>query len=124
MAASRATAASAKRFLDRLIEQAPFEVRAIQVDGGSESMADFENACDDRDIELCVLPPRSPQLNGRVERLHATYRHELYGSYNLPHRIESLNRCLDDFNYHFNRQRPHQALGGLTPSQYLQSTAA
>ncbi|MCY3930412.1 MAG: hypothetical protein OXH70_01715 [Acidobacteria bacterium] len=34
MTASRATAASAKRFLDRLIEQAPFKVRAIQVDGG------------------------------------------------------------------------------------------
>ncbi len=124
MAASRATAASAKRFLDRLIEQAPFQVRAIQVDGGSEFMADFEQACKDRDIELCVLPPRSPQLNGRVERLQATYRHEFYGSYQLPHRIEPLNRCLDDFNHHYNRQRPHQALGGLTPWQYFQSTAA
>jgi len=124
MAASRATAASAKRFLDRLIEQAPFEVRAIQVDGGSEFMADFEQACEDRGIELCVLPPRSPQLNGRVERLQATYRHEFYGSYNLPHRIQPLNRCLDDFNHHYNQQRPHQALGGLTPWQYLHNRAA
>ena len=124
MAASRATAASAKRFLDRLIEQAPFKVKAIQVDGGSEFMADFEQACAEHGIELCVLPPRSPQLNGRVERLQATYRHEFYGSYQLPHRIEPLNRCLDDFNHHYNRQRPHQALAGLTPWQYLQSTAA
>jgi len=99
---------AAKRFLDRLIEQAPFEVRAIQVDGGSEFMAYFEQACEDRDLELCVLPPRPPQLNGRVERLQATYRHELYGSYNLPHRIDPLNRCLDDFNYHYNRQRPRR----------------
>lgn len=60
MAASRATAASAKRSLDRLIEQAPFKVRAIQVDGGSEFMADFEQACQDRNIELCVLTPGSP----------------------------------------------------------------
>ena len=80
MAASRATAASAKRFLDRLIEEAPFPIGAIQVDGGSEFMADFEQACNDRDIELCVLPPRSPKLNGRVERLQATYRHEFYRS--------------------------------------------
>ncbi|MYA07976.1 MAG: transposase [Holophagales bacterium] len=69
-------------------------------------------------LELCVLPPRSPQLNGRVERLQATYRDEFYGSYTLPHRIEPLNRCLDDFNHHYNRQRSHQALGGLTPWQY------
>ena len=124
MAASRATAASAKRFLDRLIEQAPFEVRAIQVDGGSEFMADFEQACAERGIQLCVLPPRSPQLNGRVERLQATFRHEFYGSYTLPHRIEPLNRCLDDFNHLYNRLRPHQALGGLTPWQYLHNSAA
>ena len=106
MAASRTTAASAKRFLDRLIEEAPFPIGAIQVDGGSEFMADFEQACNDREIELCVLPPRSPKLNGRVERLQATYRHEFYGSYTLPHRIKPLNRCLDDFNHHYNRQRP------------------
>ena len=124
MAASRATAASAKRFLDRLQQQAPFEVKAIQVDGGSEFMADFEQACEERNIQLCVLPPRSPQLNGRVERLQATYRHEFYGSYQLPHQIEPLNRCLDDFNHHYNRQRPHQALGGLTPWQYLHNRAA
>ena len=124
MAASRTTAASAKRFLDRLIEEAPFPIGAIQVDGGSEFMADFEQACNDREIELCVLPPRSPKLNGRVERLQATYRHEFYGSYTLPHRIKPLNRCLDDFNHHYNRQRPHQALGGRTPWQYLQDKAA
>jgi hypothetical protein len=124
MAASRATAASAKRFLDRLIEQAPFPIKAIQVDGGSEFMADFEQACADRSIQLCVLPPRSPKLNGRVERLQDTFRHEFYASYPLPHRIEPLNRCIQDFNHHYNHQRPHQALGGLTPWQYLQPTAA
>ncbi len=74
-----------------------------QVDGGSEFMADFEQACAERGIQLCVLPPRSPQLNGRVERLQATFRHEFYGSYTLPHRIEPLNRCLDDFNHLYNR---------------------
>ena len=124
MAASRATAASAKRFLDRLIEQAPFPIKAIQVDGGSEFMADFEQACADRRIELCVLPPCSPKLNGRAERLQATFRHEFYASYPLPHQIEPLNRCLEDFNHHYNHQRPHQALGGFTPWQYLQPRAA
>ncbi len=83
-----------------------------------------QETCQDRDIEFCVLPPRSPKLNGRVERLQATYRYEFYGSYTLPHRIEPLNRCVDDFNHHYNRQRPHQALGGRTPWQYLDDRAA
>ena len=61
MAASNATAASAARFLDKLVRQAPFSVEAVQVDGGSEFMAEFEAACGDRNITLAVLPPKSPK---------------------------------------------------------------
>lgn len=61
----RATAISAKRFLDRLSEQAPFPVRAIEVDGGSDFMADLEQALDRR-IDLLrpavtLAPDRRPQ---------------------------------------------------------------
>jgi len=52
-------------------------VKAIQVDGGSEFKADFEAACQARGIRLCVLPPRSPKLNGCVERGNRTHREEL-----------------------------------------------
>ena len=44
MAAYRVTAASAARFLDKLVAEAPFPVRAVQVDGGSEFKAGFEAA--------------------------------------------------------------------------------
>ncbi len=112
MAASRAPA---KQFLDRLIDKAPFPIKAIQVGGGSEFQADSDHACADQCIELCVLPPRSPTLKGRLERLQATFRHGSYASYPLLHQIEPLNRLPDDFNDHYSYQRPHQALGGLTP---------
>ena len=57
----RATATCATRFLDHLIRQAPFDLESVQVDGGSESAAEFETACQRRGIALFVLPPRSPQ---------------------------------------------------------------
>src|SRR4030067_230132 len=72
MVASRATAQAARRFLDTLEERTPFPVRAIQVDGGSEFQAAFEEAWQKRGIRLFVLPPRSPQLNGHVERANRT----------------------------------------------------
>ena len=72
MAASRAAAASAKPFLDRPVEQVPLPIKAIQVDGGSKFMADFEHTCAERSVEIRVLPPRSPRLNGRVGNLEAT----------------------------------------------------
>ncbi len=66
MPASNATAASAARFLDKLVRQAPFTVEAVQAGGGSEFMAEFEAACADRDITLAVLPPKSPKQKGKV----------------------------------------------------------
>ena len=75
---SQATAGTAAAFLDELVARMPFPVQAIQVDGGSEFMADFETACQTREIALYVLPPRSPKLNGRVERLHGTCRREFW----------------------------------------------
>jgi len=70
---SRATANTATDFLDTLETRIPFPVRAIQVDGGSEFEAIFEEECQRRGIKLFVLPPRSPKLNGGVERAHRTH---------------------------------------------------
>lgn len=42
---STATARNAKRFLNGLIKDLPFPLISIQVDGGSEFMAEFEDAC-------------------------------------------------------------------------------
>ena len=76
--AGAATASVAVRMLDALACRLPYPVRAIQVDGGSEFMAEFEAACQTRGIRLFVLPPRSPKLNGCVERTNRTWREEFY----------------------------------------------
>lgn len=51
-----ATARTAKESLERVVERMPFANRGIQVDGGSEFMAEFEEACEDKRIQLFVLP--------------------------------------------------------------------
>ncbi len=55
----------------------PFRIAALQVDG-SEFAAEFEQACQARSLPLFVLPPRSPKLNGHVERAHRTHNEEFY----------------------------------------------
>jgi putative transposase len=70
---SRATATTAACFLDKLERCMPFPIRAVQVDGGSEFEAEFEEECQRRNIKLFVLPPRSPKLNGCVERAQRTH---------------------------------------------------
>ena len=121
---NRATAQSAARFLDKLIRDMPFTVNAIQVDGGSEFMAEFEDACQQRAIQLFLLPPRSPELNGAVERCNSSWRYEFYAVYDLPTRLDHLNPLIDAFQHRYNTYRPHGALGGKTPAQYLAARQA
>ncbi len=121
MAASNATAASAARFLDKLVRQAPFSVEAVQVDGGSEFMAEFEAACGDRNITLAVLPPKSPKQNGRVERMQATLRNEFYNVQDTAVNVSGLRPLIDEYMELYNGWRPHDSLDGMTPDEYLES---
>ena len=121
---NRATAKTAASFLDKLIDQMPFTVDAIQVDGGSEFKADFETACQNKGIRLYALPPKSPQLNGAVERCNGAWRYEFYQVYDLPPSVEALNPLIDSFQHLYNHNRPHGALAGKTPAQYLKTRRA
>ena len=118
---TRATAATAAQFLDSLQRRAPFPIRAIQVDGGSEFQADFERACQAKGIQLFVLPPHSPKLNGFVERAHRTHQEEFYQVYAADLQLEPLNQALQAWEHTYNTVRPHQSLDGMTPAEYIQA---
>ena len=113
---SRATAKTAAGFLDTLLARMPFPVKGIQVDGGSEFMAQFETACKERGVKLFVLPPRSPKLNGHVERAHRTHREEFYQLVDLPDSLPKLRQMLRGWEEVYNSYRPHQALGRPSPA--------
>jgi transposase InsO family protein len=115
----RATAFAASQFLETLLHRMPFPVRALQVDGGSEFAAEFEQACQQRGLHLFVLPPRSPKLNGAVERANRTHTEEFYQVNACSLEMNQLNRELRQWEKIYNTVRPHQALGYLTPRQFL-----
>lgn len=119
MIASRATARLAERALTHLQARSPFPIRAIQVDGGSEFMADFEAACKAQGILLFVLPPHSPKLNGRVERANRTYKEEFYDCSDATPTVAGFRQELRAWEHTYNHIRPHQALGYLTPAGFL-----
>ena len=62
----RATSLAAAHFLDTLLDRVPFYVKALQVDGGSEFAAGFEEACQQKELPLFV------------ERSHRTHNEEFY----------------------------------------------
>jgi len=114
-----ATAQTITTYLDRMRARLPFAIQAIQVDGGSEFKAEFEVYCQQHALRLFVLPPRSPKLNGRVERIQRTVDEECYQCFDGPLRVADLAAALRDYEIVYNTIRPHQALGYRTPQEFL-----
>ena len=117
---SRATSYSARIFLTKLVAESPFRITSIQVDGGSEFMAEFEREAQKLGITLYVLPPKRPQYNGGVERANRTFREEFYAKDNL------LADSLGEMKFElckalktYNSYRPHKSLDFLTPLDYI-----
>lgn len=114
----RQTSTAAADFLHHLKTKFPFRIRAIQIDGGSEFMDQFEEACRRAKILLFLNPPRRPQFNGGVERSNRTHREEFYEVEDVSLDIGEHNKQLAKYEYDHNYIRPHQALELKTPYEY------
>ena len=117
---SNATSRCAKKFLKELLQKPSFKIHSLQVDGGSEFMGEFERACQELGIPLIVLPPKKPTYNGGVERGNRTFREEFYA---LPWlRADSVGAMKYELKCaveKYNTYRPHRALKGMTPMEYI-----
>jgi putative transposase len=115
---TRQTSLKAAHFLHYLRKKFPYPIRAIQIDGGSELKDQFEVECQAKKIPLYVLPPKSPKLNGHVERSNRTHREEFYEVYDVDLNMEEHNKQLAKWEHVYNYIRPHESLDYLTPYQY------
>ena len=113
------TSTAAAHFLRAALPRMGFPIRALQIDGGSEFKAHFEAACQALGIQLFVLPPRSPKLNAQVERGHRTHQEEFYELVEVPEDLATHNALLRAHEETYNSIRPHQALGYLTPNEFV-----
>ena len=54
-----------------------------------------------------------------VERCNDAWRYEFYATVDLPTMIDKIAEHVDAFQHLYNHHRPHGALEGLTPNEYL-----
>ncbi|MER9585643.1 integrase core domain-containing protein [Mesorhizobium sp. M0276] len=60
-------------------------------------------------IRKAVLPPRSPKLNGAVERCNGAWRYEFYAAVDLPTQIDKIAQHVDAFQHLYNHHRPQSS---------------
>lgn len=73
-------------------------------------------------IQLLYIQPGNPQQNAYVERFNRTVRHEWLNQM-LFESIEEAQISATQWMWCYNNQRPHMALGGITPAMKLANAA-
>lgn len=113
----RRTSAAVCAALPGLLAELPFALRCIQTDNGPEFGLAVTRFLKDRGIRHTRTRPRTPRLNGKVERVHRTMQEEFWDG------VEEGSSThwpawLSDYVRFYNHRRIHSALAYLTPHQY------
>ena len=113
---------TAINFIDDVRHRLPFRIQVVQTDNGAEFQSKFHWHLEELGIRHVYIRPRTPRLNGKVERSHRTDDQEFY---NLLDRdgvredIHLFNKKLREWEDYYNYDRPHGALAGQTPYERL-----
>lgn len=107
-------------FLKVCLEIFPFPIKAVQTDNGKEFLKDFDALCKTLALTHYFIEPAHPKQNTYVENSHGSDEREFYQQGKVACDIESMYEVLAEREREWNYIRPHQALGYLTPDEYLQ----
>jgi transposase InsO family protein len=112
---------TAIQFLDNVLTRLPFRVEVIQTDNGPEFGASFHWHVLDRGAGHVYIKPRTPRLNGKVERSHRIDAEEFYRLLDgvVIDDTKIFNDKLQEWEDFYNYHRPHGSLGGQTPYERL-----
>jgi transposase InsO family protein len=106
---------TAIQFINDVRRRLPFRILTVQTDNGAEFQTQFHGHLHDLDIRHVYIRPRSPHLNGKVERSHRVDDQEFYqllDADGIRNDIYLFNDKLKEWEDYYNYHRPHGALGG------------
>lgn len=116
---------SSEKFLKQVLQECPYTIEQMYSDNGTEYRGDRENhafmkLCDENKIEQRFTKVKTPQTNGKAERVIRTLMEMWHGKtvfQNRNHRKLELVRFV---NY-YNAVKPHKGIDGKTPLEKLVS---
>ena len=107
---SRVSTKNTLLFLEKLIEEMPFPIQRIQTDRGKEFFAyQVQETLMEWGIKFRPIRPRSPHLNGKVERAQRTDLEEFYSTVDI-HQPDLAER-LQEWQHYYNWDRVHGSIG-------------
>jgi putative transposase len=106
------------RELNKLIEWRG-KPEKIRSDNGPEFIAQtIGDWCFENEIEWAYIQPGKPTQNSLVERFNRTFREDVLDSYMFDN-LSQARKYANAWAWMYNNERPHSALGYLTPVEFL-----
>lgn len=126
---------SSIKFLDKVIRMAPFRIRAIKTDNGSNftnryvgydkssdplhpKLHALDLMCQEKNIIHYLIDPGKPAQNGKVERSHRSDQ-EIFYDRNRFKDVTDLKKKIRVWNRYYNNLE-HCGLNGKTPNEMLE----
>ena len=120
--------------MEELIKIAPFRIRSVKTDNGSNftnrytgylkssdpfnpRLHDFDLMCQKFNIIHYLIDPGKPQQNGKVERSHREDQEKFYKR-NKFKNLKELEMKIKAWNNEYNNLE-HCGLNGLSPNEFL-----
>lgn len=103
------------QILERLVEAHGKPV-AIRTDNGPEFISHrLTDWCHRNRIQIHFIQPGKPVQNSLIERFNGSYRKEILDAY-VFYSLDELRTVTQEWMKEYNNERPHDALGGMTPT--------
>jgi transposase InsO family protein len=112
---------SARDFFQKFQSVAPFEIKRIQTDNGSEFDHLFRDYAEKQSITHFHNYPRCPKMNAVIERFNRTIQEDFidWNREIMVEKINGFNAKLIEWLLWYNTERPHQTLRQIPPMQYI-----
>jgi len=95
----------------------------IRCDNGPEYISGvLQTWAGTRSIKIEYIQPGNPQQNAYVERFNRTVRYEWLAQFEFDS-VTEVQDFATNWMWSYNHDRPHMALGGITPNQRLAMAA-
>ena len=121
-AVKTASAKNTSLVLSHLIELHRIKVHTVQTDNGSEFLGDFHEYLESLTIKHYFIYPRSPRINGVIERFNRTIQEEhIERTLEWWCDKEVATTKLAHYLEWYNSVRPHASLNYQTPMAALKS---
>jgi putative transposase len=91
----------------------------IRSDNGPEFISEaLSQWCKKSGVEWVFIQPGKPTQNSLIERFNRTFRQDVLDSY-MFESLTELGKYSQAWAWMYNKERPHAALGYLTPVEFL-----